>query len=878
MASLPTGTVTFLFTDIEGSTTLLQRLGDRRYAEVLEEHRRLLGAAFAEVHGQEVATQGDAFLVAFSRARDALAAAVAAQRALARHPWPDDASLRVRMGLHTGEPVSEPGRYVGLDVHRAARICAAGHGGQILVSRAVEVLANPDLPSGASLRDLGTYRLKDLEESEQLFQVVHPDLPADFPPLNAVDARATNLPLQLTSFIGRDDEIAEVMRLLPTSRLMTLTGFAGVGKTRLALRVAADMVPRYPHGVWVAELGALSDPALVPKAVTMAVDVPEQPSRGLLETLRAYLRSKTILLVLDNCEHLVSACAELADALLRSCPNLQILATSREPLGLSGEAIWRVPPLSNPTSTFPMSVEEVMKYDAVRLFVDRAALSHPGFRVTNGNVVAVAKVAHRLEGIPLAIELAASRVKALPVEVIAAKLDDRFRLLTHGGRTGLRHQQTLHATLDWSYDLLSKPERILLRRLSVFAGGFTVETAEDVCTPGDVDVLNRLTSLVDKSLVVFDEATSLARYRLLETVRQYGAEKLQGAGEPDEVRRRHRDWYLALAEQADRELWGPRQASWLERLDTEHDNLRAALELSKVETDGAEAGLRLSGALQRYWFLRGHWSEARGWLEGALERSNENVPPFAITKALRGATQLAFRQGDYARAITLGEKGVALCRDFNDRENGAALLTHLANVATYQGHYERATALFEESLNLCKGLEKQAINAIALAEMGNLLRHQRDHDRAAAVHLQSLELARATGDKSIIAALLNYLGMDRLLQGDSSRAAEYCRESLSISRDMGHKLWVTAESLEGLAGSAFGLQHYENAACLYAAAEVVREALGLRASPVDQTYHERCLASARAVLGEVTFGKAWAEGRAMTLEQAIEYALAENTD
>ncbi len=509
MAGLPTGTVTFLFTDIEGSTTLLQRLGDRRYADVLEEHRRLLRAAFEEGHGQEVDTQGDAFLVAFPRARDAVGAAVAAQQALTKHAWPDGASLRVRMGLHTGEPVSETEGYVGLDVHRAARICAAGHGGQILLSQAVGVLAAPDLPPGVSLRELGTHRLKDLKEPEHLFQVVNPDLPTDFPPLKSLDVLPNNLPRQLTSFVGREREMAEVKSLLPTTSLLTLTGAGGSGKTRLGLQVAADMLEHYPDGIWFAQLAPLSEPRLVAKAVASAVGIPEQPGRPLAETMVDYLRRGARLLLLDNCEHLLEACAQLADSLLRACRNLRMVATSREALGIGGELTYRVPSLSVPDLKRLPPMESLTQYEAVRLFVERAAFSKPGFQITNGNAAAVVQVTHRLDGIPLAIELAAARINALPVDVIAVRLNHQFRLLTGGSRTGLPRQQTLQATLDWSYNLLSEDEQALLRRLSVFAGGFALEAAEKVCSGTglhEYEILDKLTRLVEKSLVIYEEA------------------------------------------------------------------------------------------------------------------------------------------------------------------------------------------------------------------------------------------------------------------------------------------------------------------------------------------------------------------------------------
>ncbi len=872
MASLPSGTVTFLFTDIEESTRPLRQLGDH-YADVLAEYRRLLRVVCHEQRGKEVDTQGDACFVAFLSARNALTAAVAAQRAINVHAWPEGVSLRVRMGIHTGEALAAETGYVGMDVHRAARICAAGHGGQILLSQTTRDIIEERPLEGLTLRDLGEHRLKDLGQAQHLYQVILPDVPADFPPLKTLDALPHNLPRHLTSFIGRDREIAEVKRLLPTTGLLTFTGPGGVGKTRLALRVAADLVNQYPDGVWVAELGALSDPALVPKTVATALDVSEQPGRAPTETLKNYLRPKSLLLVLDNCEHLLSACAQLADVLLKTCPTLRILATSREPLGLPGEVIWRVPSLSVPSLKQLPPIEQLTQYEAVHLFVDRAALSQPGFRVTGGNAAVVTQMTHRLDGIPLVIELAAARVKALPVDVIAARLNDRFRLLTGGSRAGLPRQQTLRATLDWSYDLLLEQERILLRRLSVFAGGFTLEAAEQICVGEGVDesdILDLLTHLVDKSLAIFDERDGQGRYRLLESVRQYGSDRLQESGEADDLRRRHREWYLELAEQADRELRGPRQALWLERLETEHDNLRAALEWSKTEKDGAEAGVRLAGALQWFWNLHGHFVEGRAWFEEVLARSSD-VPTSMLPKVLGGATHFAFRQGDFERAIALGEKGLALCRELDDRENGAMLLLWLGIVAARQGDYERATALLEQSVSLCNDLGKKWLYSMALANLGRVLRNQGNYERAAPLHVQSLALARSSGDKTFIALSLYDLAAVTLRRGDSTRAAEYYRESLGICREVGNR-WVPAECLQGLAGVACAQQQYEKAARLFGAVEVSREAIGVRPFP-DETYHEVCIASTRGALGDAAFAAAWAEGRAMTLEQAIEYSL-----
>ncbi len=579
-----------------------------------------------------------------------MAAAVTAQRAIAAHPWPEGAAPQVRMGAHTGEPVAIPGDYTGLDVHRVARICGAAHGGQILLSLATSVLIEDRLPPEVGLRDLGSHRLKDLQGPEKLFQVLHPALPAEFPRPLSLDARATNLPRPLTSFVGRVHESAEVKRLLPTTCLLTLTGSGGSGKTRLALQVAADVLGEYADGVWLVELAAVPGPALVPQTVASALGVREVPGRPLQATLLEYLGHRTLLVVLDNCEHLIEASAHLVQTLLEACPGLRILATSREPLGVPGEVAWRVPSLSLPDPRRLPSVDDLGACEAVRLFVERAAAVHPAFRLTPQNAPAVATVVRRLDGIPLAVELAAARVPALTVAQIAERLDDRFRLLTGGRRTALPRQQTLRATMDWSYQLLPERERVLLRRLAVFAGGWTLGAVEAVCGGDGIEglaVFDLLTQLVFKSLVIMDEQVGDVRYRLLETVRQYGRDRLLESEETVPVRGRHLVWYRDLAEQAETELMGAGQAAWLDRLEAEHANIRAALEWATGGRE-VEVGLRLAGAVWRFWFVRGYFAEGRARLQALLAKGAE-VPPAVRAKALKAAGNLAvFCQGDYA--------------------------------------------------------------------------------------------------------------------------------------------------------------------------------------------------------------------------------------
>ncbi len=877
MPSLPTGTVTFLFTDIEGSTRLLQQLKDA-YADVLRECRRLVRTAVQERGGQEVDTEGDAVFAAFPSAREALLGAVSAQQHILRHPWPDGTAVRVRMGLHTGEArVAEDG-YVGMDVHRAARICAAAHGGQILLSDTTTALVTKDLPGGVSLRDLGEHRLKDLIHPHHLFQVVAEGLPADFPRIRSLDVLPNNLPRQLTSFIGREKEMAEVKRLLSTAYLVTLTGSGGAGKTRLALQVAADVLDHYPNGVWLVEFAPITDPALVPKTVAFALSVPEQPGRDITETLVDALRSKALLLVLDNCEHLLTACADLAAALLRACPQVRVLATSREGLGIPGEALWRTPSLSVPDVRSLLLSEEIILYDAVRLFVDRAVASAPGFTVTRQNAPAVAQVCQQLDGIPLAIELAAARVKVLTVEQIATRLDDRFRLLIGGSRMVLPRHQTLRAAIDWSYNLLPETERVLLRRLSVFGGGWTLEAAEAICAGGSVEadaILNLLTALVDKSLVLAGTQQGEARYRLLETVRQYARERLVEAGEEADVRTRHRAWCVAVAEQADTEIRGPRQRIWLDRLELEHDNLRAALGWGREDPKGAEAMLRLAGALYYFWFLHGNWSEAHGWCEEALKRQRD-APRAVLPKAYWGATHFAWLFGDAKRAKMLGNEGLTIARDLGYKGPSACLLMHLGVVATIQMAYGEAAGLLEEAVRLAREAEDKWLLSACLSQQGILARDQGDLALAIALHEEALTLGRETGDTAIVAYTLRLLGLVTLRQADYHRAAEFFVEGLRLSREVGFR-WVTFECLVWLTDVFIALGQYDRAARVLGAAQVLREALGYRSSPQGQANRDRRLASMRRGLGQAAFAAHWAEGGAMSLEQAIEYALAGET-
>jgi predicted ATPase len=777
----------------------------------------------------------------------------------------------VRIALHTGETELRAGDYYGPTVNRCARLRAIAHGGQVLLSLTTAEVVRPGLTDGYSLRDMGSHRLKDLQQPERVFQLLHPSLPSDFPPLLSLQAFANNLPQQLTSFIGREREMTEVKRLLSSTRLLTLTGAGGCGKTRLALQVAADLVEEYPDGVWQVELAPLTDPSLVPQTVAKVLGVREEPDRSITETLTDYLQSRNLLLIMDNCEHLITPCSRFADSLLRTCPKLRVLATSREALNLKGEQAYRVPSLLLPEEGSGLSVERLQTCESAMLFKDRARLNQPSFMLTRQNAAAVGQVCRCLDGIPLAIELAAARVRAMPVEQIARRLDDRFHLLKGGSRAELPHHQTLQALIDWSYSLLSEQERALLRRLSVFAGGWTLEAAEGVCAGEgieDWEVLDLLTALVDKSLVVYEEHEGTARYRLLETVRQYGREKLAEAGETEAMRRRHLDWFLQLAERAEPELESGEQAEWLRRLEAEHDNLRAALEWSEGETR-----MRLAGALWRFWMVHNHYTEGQRWLTVALE-GNGDAPAALQAKAFAGAGTMAWLQGDYVRAEALHRASLAHYGEAADLKGMAFALNNLGAQAINQGNYARATLLYEEGVALAREVGDSRITGWLLTNLGEIARCQGNHARARTFYEESLALAQEVQDKHNLSTLLLNLGFVAIVQGNMARARLFLREGISVCREMDDRR-MFGSYLVGYAGLLGAEGRPKCAVRLLGAADALHEAIHFTLEGADCMEHERIVAAARNALEEEAFAAAWAEGRAMTWEQAVEYALEE---
>src|SRR5947209_1219239 len=715
MPDLPTGTVTLLFTDIEGSTRLLRQLGEH-YSDVLADCRLLLRQIFVQYNGHEVDTQGDAFFVAFARATDAVAAAAAIQRVLAEHAWPEGISVQVRIGLHTGEPKLTADGYIGMDVHHAARIMSAGDAEPILLSPTTRQLVEQHLPAGTYLLDLGEHRLKDLQRPSHLFQLCSEGLSVDFPPLKTLDTRPNNLPIQPTPFIGREREVAAVTRLLrqPDVRLVTLSGPGGVGKTRLALHVAAELCDDFIDGVFLVALAPVAAAEQVVPAIAQTLGISESSDLPLFSLLEAALKGKQLLLLLDNFEQVVEAAVMLAD-LLAACPRLKIAVTSRMGLHVRAEHEFVVPPLSVPTLKHLPDVRTLSHYEAVALFIERAQTTKPDFSVTNANAPAVAAICAHLDGLPLAIELAAARVKHFSPQTLLARLEQGLSVLSGGARDLPARQQTLRGAIAWSYDLLSPEEQQLFRHLAVFVDGWSLEAAEAICQArGGLaeDMLEGMASLVDKSLLRQEEqAEGETRFWMLQTLREFGLEQLARSGELEATRQAHAEYYLWLAEEAQPSLRATEQGRWMARLEQEHENLRAALfwllAQARIGSDRskqqAEQPLRFCNALSWFWSTRGYIREGQAVLEQALPlRRSVSVPVQA--KTFYTAAELAFLLDDLERTERLGSESLHLFRELGDKAGMAGALFLLGSSAWARGEYTPARRQLEEAAPLYLGM------------------------------------------------------------------------------------------------------------------------------------------------------------------------------
>jgi predicted ATPase/class 3 adenylate cyclase len=870
MGELPTGTVTFLFTDIEGSTRLLQTLGEG-WKTVLEDHNRLVRGAIREASGVDLRTEGDSFFAVFRTAPAAVTAAAAAQRALAANPWPQDASVRIRMGMHTGMGTVGGDSYVGLDVHRAARIAAAGHGGQVLLSSATSELVRAGLPPELGLRDLGEHRLKDLARPERIFQLMIDALPAEFPPINSLET-PSNLPVQRTSFVGRAREVARVKELLRGPGLLTLTGPGGSGKTRLALHAARVLLDDYPDGVFFVELAPITDPRLVPSSIADSVGARAEGARPVLDTLRDHVRDREMLLIVDNFEQVLEASSVVAD-LLAAAPGMRILVTSREPLHVTGEQELTVPPMDLPDTGQLAAPEQLMQYEAVALFVQRARAVDPGFRVTEANASTVAELCLRLDGLPLAIELAASRVKLLSPRAILERLENRLKLLTGGPIDLPARQRTLREAIGWSYDLLDNAERALFRRLSVFPGGWTLEAAEAVAYPeGGLggDALEVLGSLVDKSLAMRSPtASDVVRFGMLETIREFGVEQLESAGEAEATRERHASYFVKAAEAAEPHLRGLQRKRWLDGLELEHDNLRAALRRA-IDAGDAHFGLRLVGTLWRFWHLHGHLAEGRRWAEEVLALPAASGRTAERAKALTALGGLAYWQEDLPPTRRAYEEALGIARELGDRSAEAEGIYNLAYVPAYEGDIAGAVAMIEESRAAFEELGIRRGVADVSWILGIVARLEGDLSRSRALAEESLLLHRQAGDLFGVTDALHTLGRTALAQEDLATAASSFLEALNNDEQVGNRTGM-AIVMDNLAAKASAEGQHLRALRLAGASEAIKEAAGGHAPPplIDLPDPRE---AAREALGKAAVEAAWDEGRAMPLDQALAYA------
>jgi predicted ATPase/class 3 adenylate cyclase len=794
--TLPSGIVTFLFSDIEGSTRLFQRLGER-YPPVLEEHNALLRAAFTAHGGVEVRTIGDAFFVAFDNAVSALGACADAQLALASHPWPAGNSIRVRMGLHTAPSAPAGDDYIALAVHQAARVADAAHGGQVICTAATAEEVG-GTPVGGTLLLLGEYHLKDFDDPVPILQFTHPDLSQQFPPLRAPLTATHNLPRQRASFVGRTQELGELAKLLDQSSLVTIVGPGGVGKTRLSLEAGAESTGAFPEGVWFAELASLADPALIASHVALALGVRQQRGQPLEEAIADFVADGRVLLIVDNCEHVIDDAARFVDDLLGRAAELTVLATSREPLRIAGEQVYRIDSLATPDSA-ELASDALLDFDAVRLFVARATLADRRFELTPDSIATVAAITRRLDGIPLAIELAAARVGELSLGELLTRLEHRFEVLDSGLRTALPRQQTLRALVDWSHDLLSTEAQTLLRRLAVFAGGCSLDAATRVCSDaalGESDVGPTLFALVDRSLLVPRDHHDATRYSMLETIREYAIERLVAAEEESLLRSRHAAWSLDLAERAAPELTGPEQAAWLEILSSEHDNLGAAFDWGISAAPRQKAAARVAAALWRYWLIRGHLEEGMRRIKTALAAEDGRWPLVRV-QLLLGLAQIAQPHTRWPDVESALDEGIPLARSLGNKRWLAELLGAHGFSRAPHDDYAGARASYEEAIELSLELDDPEMIGRMRSGLAEAALLYGDLAVARERFEEAIPTLRSARNPSGLARALMEAGRVARLQGDFAAARTELEEALTLATDMGYE-WVRCVAMGNL--------------------------------------------------------------------------------
>ncbi|MEO8210927.1 MAG: tetratricopeptide repeat protein [bacterium] len=822
--NIPSGKVTFLFTDIEDSSKLAQEFPETLQA-VLKKNHSIIQKAIESNNGFIFDIIGDAFGCAFENSSDAVKAAVDVQINLAKEKClPDgqsgnDAVIKVKIGIHSGDAEWNGKRYMGyITLARTSRIMSAAYGEQILVSNdAYRTLDFPKLRFGTEgdgennnegyseikFRDLGERRLKDVIHPIRIFQIVSNGLREEFPPLKTLDARPNNLPVQLTSFIGREKEMSEVKKLLSGTKLLTLIGPGGTGKTRLALQVAADIIDEFENGVWIAELASLLDPVLLPHAIADSLGLREKPSQKQEQILIDYLKDKELLIIFDNCEQIINACANLAEKLLQSSPKMKIIATSRESLRCKGEVTHKVFTLAHPDPKEKNTAEQLSQYEAVRLFIERALAVNPGFRVNNENAPALAQICFQLDGIPLAIELAASRTKILSLEKIYKRLDDRFKLLTEGKRTSQPRQQTLRAMIDWSYDLLSEKEKILYRRLSVFSGGWILEDAEEICSENldPEETLDLISELAEKSIVIFIETKN--RYRMLETIRQYAFEKLKESLEFEKMKSNHFNYFLKMAVTAEPELVGPKTKEWFDRFEAEHSNIQSALSWS-LENKLYEEGNKLVCSLDNYWEARGYSFESGMWLE-KLMINPDSISPEVSARSNRLMGIIEKYRGNSLKSKVFFEASLKIHRSCGNKKGASGILNSLGLNAYASGNLGIAREYLEEGLNLCREVDTKNTISVTLNSLGLVELMKSEFDNAKKYFEESLEIAKTIGNDDITGIGLNNLAVVETYLGEYEKAEKLYNEVLKVNTELGNKFAI-ARTLSNL-GNIFYLKN-----------------------------------------------------------------------
>jgi predicted ATPase/class 3 adenylate cyclase len=909
---LPTGTVTFLFSDIEGSTERWESHRDAM-SEAVKRHDVLMRSAIESHGGYVFKTVGDAFCAAFPRVSDAVAAALNAQRALREEDFSRVGGLRVRVALHTGEASERDGDYFGPAVNRVARLLAVGSGGQTLLSGVTAKLAKVELTPQANLSDLGTHRLKDLAHPEHIYQLSVPDLISDFPPLRSLEAHHHNLPVQVTSFRGRERDVEDAKSLLDATSLLTLVGSGGIGKTRLALQLGAEMIEAYPDGVWLIELAPLSDPDLVDDIAAQVLKVAVPQNHSATEAIVTFLRRKRLLLILDNCEHLIAAAAKFANTVLTSCPDVRILATSRQGLGIAGEVVHQVPPLSVPERTQALKVDEAMQYGAVVLFADRAAAADSRFTLSEDTAPIVAEICRHLDGIALAIELAAARVKVLSIPHLAERLAERFRILTGGSRAVLPRQQTLRALIDWSYDLLAESEKLLFRRVSIFAAGCTLETANAVCAGDDMDkgeVFDLLASLAEKSLLVADTRGPVERYRLLESTREYGLELLTKYGERSALARRHTECFAAMAREADEASKIKPAQPWLKQYEPEIDNFRAALDWAISGGNDPISGGTIAGNLGLLWWYGGRTAEGRRWTVNALQKLEETQAPAVAARLWLTSSVL----NDGLKKLEDGERARVLYEQLGDRRGAARALRCVGSALHHLGRVDEAEEAFRHALPDLREAGDATEAGRCLFSLSSVMWARGNVEVARELLRETLTTAKALGDDAATAAYLFNLAELEFSQGGNEVALRYAGDALAMYLDLknyrlvaivyaniavyrialGQLEQARAEACEAIRWSretqysyctAIAIQHLallaslsgerRRAARLTGYVDAFYQKLGSRREPTEEWGYKKLIASLGEEIASDELAALMADGAGWTEDQAADEAIAQ---